>query len=496
MGNRCRSCRASGLASYVWRYGARMLALGCFALLLVTAPSVCADTPKLAEKDGSTPKAPEKDPDHELIQLLLVQIEMLKARVADLEAKQPGNPPASDSLPASPIPPPNFTATPVAPAAPTPEPAPRVVSKPGTPSPTPSAGLPSPEQDEGGHSMQIPGGPKLVIRGFLDFNLGFGSVANALIYPLAVPPATVHNTFQFGEFDLFLSSRLSDTVSFLSEVIYGSDQTNDWGLDIERAQLTYKPSPYFQISGGRMHTAIGFYNTTYHHGTWFQTATGRPYMYYFEDSGGILPVHIVGAEAQGLIPGSGKLNAHWIAEVGNGESSLPFGSSLGNPVQNFLSDKNHKAFNVAGYFKPEWVHGLQIGVNYYRDRRVPEGIPHVDNTIAGAYLVYITPTWEFLNEFQVQRDHSLGSAITYNTPLGYTQLSRKFGKYRPYLRWQEVNVPLNDPLYGVVGRYEGPSFGMRMDFTDFAALKVQYNRVYTRDPLAKNGVDGQVAFTF
>jgi len=135
-------------------------------------------------------------------------------------------------------------------------------------------------------------------------------------------------------------------------------------------------------------------------------------------------------------------------------------------------------------------------VNYYRDRRVPDGIPHVDNTIAGAYLVYITPTWEFLNEFQVQRDHSLGSAITYNTPLGYTQLSRKFGKYRPYLRWQEVNVPLNDPLYGVVGRYEGPSFGMRMDFTDFAALKVQYNRVYTRDPLAKNGVDGQVAFTF
>jgi hypothetical protein len=166
----------------------------------------------------------------------------------------------------------------------------------------------------------------LNIRGFLDFNYGVGSAANALIYPLIVPqttpPTPIHNTFQFGEYDLFMSSRLSSTINFLSEVVLGSDASNFWGLDVERAQITYKPSEYFQISGGRMHTAIGFYNTTYHHGTWFQTATGRPFMYYFEDSGGILPVHMVGLEAAGLIPHTGKVNAHWIAEVGNGESSL------------------------------------------------------------------------------------------------------------------------------------------------------------------------------
>jgi hypothetical protein len=96
----------------------------------------------------------------------------------------------------------------------------------------------------------------------------------------------------------------------------------------------------------------------------------------------------------------------------------------------------------------------------------------------------------------LQRDHSVGSSITYNTPLGYTQISRKFGEFRPYFRWQEVNVPANDPLYGTVGRYEGPSGGLRMDFTGYAALKVQYNRIYTRDPLPKNGVDSQVSFTF
>ena len=57
-------------------------------------------------------------------------------------------------------------------------------------------------------------------------------------------------------------------------------------------------------------------------------------------------------------------------------------------------------------------------------------------------------------------------------------------------------MPSGDPLFASVGRYEGPSLGLRMDFTDYAALKVQYNRLYTRDALPKNGVDTQVAFTF
>jgi hypothetical protein len=363
------------------------------------------------------------------------------------------------------------------------------------------ASVPSPPQDGGGHVMDLPGGPKLNIRGFLDFNYGVGSAANALIFPLIVPqttpPTPIHNTFQFGEFDLFMSSRLSSTINFLSEVVLGSDASNFWGLDIERAQINYKPSEYFQLSGGRMHTAIGFYNTTYHHGTWFQTATGRPFMYFFEDSGGILPVHIVGLEAAGLIPHSGKLNAHWIAEAGNGESSLFIGQPIVNqPVQNFLSDKDHLAFNIAGYIKPEGWNGVQIGANYYNDERVPTGIPHVNNAIIGAYFVFLTPRWEFLNEFQLQRDHSVGSLITYNTPLGYTQISHKFGKYRPYFRWQEVNVPSGDPLYGSVGRFEGPSAGLRMDFTSYAALKLQYNRIYTRDSQPMNGLDNQVSFTF
>lgn len=408
------------------------------------------------------------------LQALLDRINQLEERVKTLEAEKAGRSALQpgDANPA--------TSAGVAESS--------AISERGQPA-TAAPAKSSPNDGMAGHAMELPGGPKLNIRGFLDFNLGFGSVANPLIYPLAAPPTTVHNTFQFGEIDLFMSSKLSNSLSFLSEVVIGSDASNAWGIDVERAQLTYKPSEYLELSGGRVHTAIGYYNTAYHHGSWFQTATGRPFMYYFEDSGGILPVHLVGLEATGAIPHTGRLNAHWIAQVGNGESSS-------DPVQNFLSEKNHKAFNIAGFIKPDWVRGLQLGANYYNDVRTPEGLPHVNNSIVGAYIVYLTPNWEWLNEFQMQRDHSFGSPVTYNTPLGYTQISRKFGKYRPYFRWQEVNVPVRDPLYGSVGRYEGPSWGLRMDFHGYAALKVQYNRIYTRDALAKNGLDSQVAFTF
>ena len=490
---------------WFWSAGARVAVFILLGFALQLAPLQAANGDEPAERKAAKPA--ETESDHESIQQLLAEVQELRARVAELEGERVESSAAKTAAAAATgSAAPNSEPTSAA-RAPSPievaamEPTAPVIAAAPIREPGAGAGPASPPQDGGGHNMDLPGGPKLNIRGFLDFNYGVGPAANALIYPLIVPqttpPTPIHNTFQFGEFDLFMSSRLSSTINFLSEVVLGSDASNFWGLDVERAQITYKPSEYFQISGGRMHTAIGFYNTTYHHGTWFQTPTGRPFMYYFEDSGGILPVHIVGLEAAGLIPHTGRVNAHWIVEAGNGESSLFIGQPIVNqPVQNYLSDKDHLAFNIAGYIKPDWLNGVQIGANYYNDERVPTGIPHVNNAIFGAYFVFINRNWEFLNEFQVQRDHSIGSLITYHTPLGYTQVSRKFGKYRPYFRWQEVNVPAGDPLYGTVGRYEGPSVGLRMDFTGYAALKVQYNRIYTRDPQPLNGLDNQVSFTF
>ncbi len=332
-------------------------------------------------------------------------------------------------------------------------------------------------------------GQLLNINGYFDFNFGIGSDSNPLIFPLG---ATPHTTFQAGELALMTHSHLSDSLSFMSEIVIGSDATNTFGLDVERYMLTYHKSKYFEISGGRFHTAIGYYNTAFHHGTWFQTATGRPFMYFFEDSGGLLPVHTVGATVTGLVPGTDKLGLHWIAEVGNGR---PSDKNAPGAVQNFYSDRNAKAFNVAAYINPEAMPSLQVGGSLYKDRLLPPGLTGVDQTISSVYAVYINPTWEFMNEGVLLTNH-MESGRTFNTPLAYTQLSRKFGVVRPYVRYQFVNSPMGDPVNVYNGLYMGPSLGMRWEAAEFAAFKLQYNLLEQRNQQFSNGLDAQIAFTF
>lgn len=83
----------------------------------------------------------------------------------------------------------------------------------------------------------------------------------------------------------------------LSELTFESGDDNNIGVDLERALLIYSPNDRLQLGVGRAHTSIGYYNTAYHHGNWFETAAVRPFLFRYEDDGGILPVHNVGLTA-------------------------------------------------------------------------------------------------------------------------------------------------------------------------------------------------------
>lgn len=409
--------------------------------------------------------------DHQLILQLAQEVKELKAEVSRLKGETPVMPPPQPALAA------------MAPVAPAPPPAPVQSAAP----------QPAPDMDSHDHMMAIPDGPQLRFRGFFDVDFDDGSVAQNLQYPLGVP---AHTSFRSGEFDLFMTSQLSDKLSFLTEAVFSADQGNDFEVDLERFELTYQANQYFKISAGRYHSAIGYYNTAYHHGLWFSTATGRPYMDYFEDAGGVLPVHEVGMTTTGRVPGLNKLNLHWVAEIGNG--SAEFGSAnFGDGVQNFASDRNRKDVNFALYARPERFQGLQVGGSFMQGALVPVATgTQVRQNIASAYVVYVNGKWEFLNEAVLLRHQLPNGGRSYNSPMGYTQIAHSFGIYRPYFRFQEVNIPNNDPASSFVGRYEGPSIGLRVDMFSYAALKLQYNRVYLRNLPEQNGFETQMAFTF
>ncbi|HTW23196.1 MAG TPA: hypothetical protein VMD78_06330, partial [Candidatus Baltobacteraceae bacterium] len=450
-----------------------------------------ASQPKAVEPSKELPPKPEPVPE---TQLLLEKIANLEARVAELEAARSAPDPVSASaLPAAPAPV-------ILPAVGTPATSAIVVPPPA--SAAPASSPPDPDMAGGmSHDMTLPGGPVLKIRGFFDFNFGLGSIANPLVYPIfdggcstcGNPLTPPHTTFQAGEFDLFMTSKLSDDLSFLTEVVLGPDVTNAFSPDIERYSLTYKKNDYFSVSAGRFHTSIGYYNTAYHHGLWFSTAEGRPIMYLFEDSGGILPVHMVGLDFAGAVPRTDKIGLHWIFEVGNGLAS---DSSTPESVQNFYSDRNYKATNVAGYIKPEFLPGLQIGGSWYHDHLDPTDVPKVAQNIESVYIVYLTSQWEFLNEAVILTNHLIGTTDTFRSPMAYVQFARKFGIYKPYFRYQYVNDANHDPVNLLKGEYYGPSVGIRIDFEEYAAFKLQYNHLFQSSQLAGNGLNAQVAFAF
>jgi hypothetical protein len=396
------------------------------------------------------------DADKQTIQMLIRRIDQLEARVAQLEAGKTQAAATSEPAP-----------NPSAPNPPAPAPAP----------PATDTDLSGEHSEPGRMDMNK---TLLNIRGFGDVTLhgdtGKGDTTS----------------FSLGQLDLFITSDISEKFKFLSEVVFEAGSDNIFGVDLERYLLQYSPNDYFNVSAGRYHTAIGYYNTAYHHSTWLQTATGRPFLFQFEDAGGILPIHNVGVSVTGVIP-SGSLGLHYVAEVGNGRASS---SPNVEPVQNTVDENNIKAFNLGFYFRPTAVRGLQAGVSVYHDGLRPIASPAISETIVAAHAVIVRPNFQWLNEALVIRHAPDGTSRVFDTPGFYSQISKRFGSYWPYFRYQYVNAADAEPVFPQVRRQQGPSLGVRYDPTDSVALKLQYDHLTLRGQPSTDGLNLQLGFTF
>jgi hypothetical protein len=308
---------------------------------------------------------------------------------------------------------------------------------------------------------------------------------------LGTDQAHGNNSFYLGQMNLFITSKLSETSGIIAETVFESDPNNAYGVELERLLYNFSPNDYFNVSVGRYHTSIGYYNTAYHHSTWMQTAMDRPLLFAFEDNGGILPIHNIGVSVTGLVP-SGGLGLHYIAELGNGRTSR---SLLDEPVQNKLDENNRKSTNFGFYVRPQRLRGFQAGFSWYNDRLMPDGLPRIAENIYSVHAIYQTPRLEFLNEAIVV-SHLPEGGRRYNTSGWYSQISPTLRYFRPYLRYQYVNANVNEPIYSDVGLVHGPSVGLRFNMSEFAAFKVQYDRNMYRDQSATNGLGGQLSFAF
>lgn len=300
-----------------------------------------------------------------------------------------------------------------------------------------------------------------------------------------------HGNFYTGDFDLLLTARINDKASVLSEIVFGEGDAQSFGVDLERILLKYDYSDRLRMSFGRYHTGIGYYNTAFHSGSWLQTTTDRPLIMEFANDGGPLPTQAIGVSVTGEIP-SGKLGLNYIAEYGSSDTIRP-DDAIGSTDEN---NGNH--FNVGFFARPQSIPGFQVGGSLYHDL-ISDDIRGPDvrlgQTIVNAHIVYMGHKIEFLNEgFLIRHAYEQGPTV-YNMPAFYSQVSRQFGRIRPFFRYQYINAN-SSSLLEDIGLRHGPSFGARFDFNDNIAFKIQLDHTLRKGQPDLNGLHSQLAFTF
>lgn len=340
---------------------------------------------------------------------------------------------------------------------------------------------------------------------------GFGEVSYKATD--ARPPETAffgfrhgaNNSFGVGGLDLFITSQLTDKSMVLSEINFIETADQIFTVNVERLLLKYRFNDHFKTSFGRFHTSTSYYNSVFHHGDWLQTAVDRPLAVEFSSNGGLLPTQAVGTSITGEVP-SGGLGLNYLFEYGTSDTVRP---NILVPEAAPIDEGNGNGITAGFFAKPRNLPGLEIGASFYHDRLNPsggentgEGTPtestvHIGQSIVSAHVVYVTPRFEFLNEGFLIRHKVQETGDEFNTPAFYSLISRKFGrKWRPYFRYQYVNASGESPIFRDVQLRHGPSEGLRYDFNDYIAFKIQYDRTFRRQLPTINDLLLQLAFRF
>jgi hypothetical protein len=301
--------------------------------------------------------------------------------------------------------------------------------------------------------------------------------------------------FYTGDFGLFLTSRLTNKTSVLSEIVFEEGDAQSYTVHLRRMLLKYDYNDHLKMSFGRYQTNIGYYNWAFRSAAWLQTTSDRPLVMEYARNGGLLPTQAVGVSVTGAIP-SGRLGLNYVAEYGSSDTVRPDidGDSSVN------DENNGNQVNLGFFLRPDTIRGLQIGASYYHDKisNFEQGPSlRFGQSIVNGYIVYVAHGIEFLNEGFLIRDVPLHSSESvFNTPAFYTQLSKQLRQLRPFFRYQYVNASSNNSFYNDVGLRYGPSFGARYDANDYIAFKAQLDHTVRRGEPDLNGLHLQFAFTF
>jgi hypothetical protein len=331
-----------------------------------------------------------------------------------------------------------------------------------------------------GHGAEYPDPPLLSIRGFGSVDYGASTATDRT----GSGARTSSNEFSLGDLDVFITSQIDEDVSFLAETLFEFKEDGEVVVDVERLQAKYHATDWLTVAAGRGHTAVGYWNHRFHHGEWLQTTAERPLIVDFEDEGGILPLHFVGLEFEGDFD-LGTASLSYVANLANGRGETTEELTL-------IDDLNsQKLVSLMLSFHPTGSEDVGFGIDVLHDRIPPApGVDpsrsrRIDELIYGGFVFYEVHPFEFIGELQTvsHRDHT--SDAEFDHLGGYVQVARALGAWKPYYRYEFLDLESGDPYYFDFDEGEpitettvGHLLGVRWDVWSYLALKAEL--FYTR----------------
>jgi len=288
-----------------------------------------------------------------------------------------------------------------------------------------------------------------------------------------------------GELDFFLTPRLGSRTRALFELNFEVGSDGSVGVDLERAQLGYQFADSATVWLGRFHTPYGYYNTAFHHGQQIATSLRRPRFIDFEDHGGIMPAHTVGA----WLTGSERV----------GDEKVTYDVFIGNSqrIQSGILDMNnagntHGSTIVGGnlgLLLSGALDGLKGGVDVFQTRiededRLPAYVVTRLRSY-GAYAAYDTDSWEDIAEFHVFSNQDLtGHTGTHHSDAGFVQMGYRAGRYTPYARYERGAFQQSDDFFAAQASgssYYRTALGLRFDVDLVSSLKLELAETHLTD---------------
>ena len=302
-------------------------------------------------------------------------------------------------------------------------------------------------------------------------------------------------SFGLGEQDLFITSEITQRLSFLGETVfkYSPDSPTDFNISIERIILKYNYWGNHSILVGKHHTPINYWNDTYHHGRVFFPTVDRPLLF----AQGFIPLHTTGVslQAQNL----GRLRFGYDAMLGNGLGS-------GDVEDNNL----YKSVTLAAHIKPN--DGLRLGASFYHDvitkgstiHNHTGGNPTMAMSRINQAIMTLSVSYNdsvFSKKYEILAESSMAtnksdSLGTQNAIASYAYAGlRVTDKIIPYIRIDDIRYS-NREVYYTSNNTRSYIGGVRYELSYLAVFKLEYQHITSHMSSNIDKVVFQVAVGF